>query len=772
MVAKKWFFMGMFTLLSLSVAVAAPPAVHPETGEPLIVTCFRGTPVIDGDLSDWNLAAMTPAVVDAARQVYTGQTLWSDASDCSGQFYLMWDNTNIYIAAIVKDDALSMNKTDGNIWNADCVEVFLGTTELGTSASDHTQHYQFGFNANDQIWNWCNMDSAGQSRPNFMVSVASRTPDGYICEVAIEHARLADLDFTAGNTLGFHPCIDDTEAADREGQITWTGREAHDQSLGFGYLILSAEPAVAKELAQNPGPADKAADVPITTALSWKPGEFAVGHDVYFGTAMEDVNNASRASAGSVLLSQGQADATYDPAGTLEYGQTYYWRIDEVNAAPDSTIFKGQVWSFTAEPFSYPVTPVAATASSAQPGMGPENTINGSGLNDSDQHSTELTHMWMSTSAQPHWVQYEFDRAYKLDKMMVWNSNQLIEAFLGFGAKTVTIEYSTDGATWTTLEGVSEFAKATSSPTYAANTTVDFGGVTARFVKLSISANWGGMTAQTGLSEVRFFSIPVQAFEPQPALAAAGVAIDTELAWRPGREAESHQVYLGTDENAMALVKTTAEQSASPGSLNFGTTYFWKVDEVGGAGPYAGEVWTFTTQEYATIDDMESYNDDDNRIYDSWVDGLTDSAKGGSQVGYDVSPFAERKTIHGGKQAMPLIYDNSAAPFISEAERTFDAPQNWAVGGADSLSLWVQNAPADLYVTVQDSAGKSATATKTSAGTPGQWTQWTIPFSDLAGVNLSRVKKLTIGVGNKATPVKGGAGTLFLDDLGYGKPAP
>ena len=99
-------------------------------------------------------------------------------------------------------------------------------------------------------------------------------------------------------------------------------------------------------------------------------------------------------------------------------------------------------------------------------------------------------------------------------------------------------------------------------------------------------------------------------------------------------------------------------------------------------------LWSFTTQEYATIDDIEGYNDDDKRIYDSWIDGLTDTAKGGSQVGYNVSPFAEKTIIHGGLQAMPLKYDNSASPFVSEAEQVFASPQNWTTNGADTVSLF------------------------------------------------------------------------------------
>ena len=38
-----------------------------------------------------------------------------------------------------------------------------------------------------------------------------------------------------------------------------------------------------------------------------------------------------------------------------------------------------------------------------------------------------------------------------------------------------------------------EFAKAPGAAGYAANTTVDLGGVEAKFVKLTINANWGGV---------------------------------------------------------------------------------------------------------------------------------------------------------------------------------------------------------------------------------------------------------------------------------------
>ncbi|MCU0913458.1 MAG: discoidin domain-containing protein [Planctomycetes bacterium] len=386
--------------------------------------------------------------------------------------------------------------------------------------------------------------------------------------------------------------------------------------------------------------------------------------------------------------------------------------------------------------------------------------MNGSGLNAADEHSTEGTQMWLSNGVKPAWIRYEFAQAYKLDTMRVWNANQIIEPMLGFGAKSVTVEYSLDGQTWKTLDGVPEFAQATGLPTYTANTTVDFHGVQAKFVKLTINANWGGVVPQTGLSEVRFFYVPVQAFAPQPADKATGVSVNTTLQWRPGREAESHQVYLGTDRNAMVLVATTAEHSYAPVSLGVATTYYWRIDEVGGGGPYTGEVWSFTTEPYVLVDDFESYNDLENkgtRIYETWTDGWTNGS--GSTVGYLDPPFAEQTIVHGGRQSMPLKYDNAAAPNYSETGRTFDPPQDWTQHGITTLVVYFRgqltNTPAPVYLKIN---GTKVPFGNNAATALPVWKQWEIPLA-ATGASLKSVKSLSIGVEGSGT------GTLFVDDI-------
>jgi len=103
--------------------------------------------------------------------------------------------------------------------------------------------------------------------------------------------------------------------------------------------------------AYSPKPANGQAEVPRDTALSWRQGIFAEKHNVYFGTSIKDVNQASVDDPRSVLVSPEQEGTTYEITDLLDYGRTYYWRVDEVNAPPGSYVYKGDVWSFTVANF-------------------------------------------------------------------------------------------------------------------------------------------------------------------------------------------------------------------------------------------------------------------------------------------------------------------------------------------------------------------------------------------------------------------------------------
>ena len=525
-------------------------------------------------------------------------------------------------------------------------------------------------------------------------------------------------------------------------------------------------------LATNPYPADEATDVPRDVVLSWTPGTYAPavnGHTVYISESFNDVNDG----IGGVT----QSAASYAPPQRLDFSKTYYWRVDEVNNVNPESPWTGSVWSFTIEPFTYPIQNIIATASSSEVNKGPENTVNGSGLDESGLLHGNVggNNMWLSGigGPQPTWIQYEFDRVYKLHEMWVWNSNQMIEPALGLGCKDVSIEYSLDGTDYTPLGTTAEFARAPGMPDYTHNTTIDFGGVTAKHVRLTANSNWGGILSQYGLSEVRFFYIPVRAREPYPDSGATGVDLDVTLGFRAGREAAQHDVYIGTDEQAVidgtAPVVSVAETSYGPLSLDLDVTHYWKVNEVNEAETppaWQGDVWDFTTREFRIVDDFESYNDLDttdpesNRIFNTWIDGYGIPTNG-SLVGYEAPPFAERSTVHGGEQSMPVFYANTGGAAYSEAERTFAVGQDWTTAGAQTLALYFHGTAGNtgqLYAKINGTkvpyGGQAGNIALTG------WQVWNIDLAS-SGAGLQSVTKLAIGIDGN-----GASGTLLFDDIG------
>jgi hypothetical protein len=558
--------------------------------------------------------------------------------------------------------------------------------------------------------------------------------------------------------------------------------------------------------ASNPRPDDKATDIARDVVLKWNPGKYAAKHNVYFGTSSADVNTATPTNHPNVEVSLNQDANSYDPAGLLTLGLTYYWRVDEVNAPPtSSTIFTGPIWNFTVETPAYRITgTITATASSYIPNMEPIKTIDGSGINTAnDQHGTTDTTMWLSdTTPQPTWIKYEFDKVYKLHEMWVWNSNQAIESSIGLGIKSVKVEYSINGANWTQLNSISEFAPAPGTAN-CVHQTLNLGGVSARYVRITALSNWKGIVQQYGLSEVRFFYIPVQAREPNPTNGQTNVALDTLLRWRAGREAAAHKLYFSTNRQAVLdgivapidVPATGSYASYGPMSLDLATTYYWKVNEVNNTTTTQGDVWSFSTVAYLTVDNFESYNNNSpNRIFQTWLDGVGYSADeffpvayngngSGAAVGHDIwtpgttyTNIMERTIIHSGAQSMPLYYNNTKTPFYSETERTLAASQNWTLAGARTLTLYFYGDPNNninepMWVRLTDQSGNSKKITygkyadeDVNALKATVWREWNIALTDF-GINTSQVKKIAIGFSETGGASPRSSGKVYIDDI-------
>jgi hypothetical protein len=267
---------------------------------------------------------------------------------------------------------------------------------------------------------------------------------------------------------------------------------------------------------------------------------------------------------------------------------------------------------------------------------------------------------------------------------------------------------------------------------------------------------------------------PKQSRDPQPQEKATDIPRDVVLSWTPAQSATAHDVYLGTslenvsdagrtDPRGVLISQGQTAETCAPASLEFGQTYYWRVDEVNDAGipsVYEGPVWSFTTQEYEVVDDFESYTDDEgNRIYEAWPDGYG-STTNGSQVGYAQAPFAEQALVHGGRQSMPLSYNNTGGFSLSEAERTFDAPQDWTRGGIATLAVYFRGDPnnttGSLYLKIN--GVKVAYDGDAAALKAATWTQWNVALASVS-TNLKKVTRLALGVDG------GGQGSLYVDDI-------
>jgi len=268
---------------------------------------------------------------------------------------------------------------------------------------------------------------------------------------------------------------------------------------------------------------------------------------------------------------------------------------------------------------------------------------------------------------------------------------------------------------------------------------------------------------------------PLKAFAPSPPDGAVDTAQSPILSWSAGQGASQHAVYLGDDAEAVANADTSTadifrgQQAATTyntGPLEWGKTYYWRVDE--SSAPEPGRVWSFTTANFINVEDFESYDDDiegGTAIFQTWIDGVENGT--GSYVGYEVSSngtFGETYIVHSGGQSMPLQYDNTVAPGISEADRTFTPAQDWTIEGVTTLVVHFRGEAdntGSLYVKINGTKvpynGDPADIAST------EWIAWEIDLASV-GVNLTSITTLTIGIEGGET------GILYVDDIRLTRP--
>ena len=526
---------------------------------------------------------------------------------------------------------------------------------------------------------------------------------------------------------------------------------------------------VPSKSAYFPDPADGAKFIDLNAALSWTPGFGAKLHTVYFGDNFDDVNNAADGIPKPLL--------GHNP-GLLEPGKTYYWRVDEFDTVDT---YKGAVWSFT----------------TAGPGGG----LRGDYFRGMDL----MNHTLRRIDPQINFNWGEPHPSIGENNFSVRWTGEVEAAF----TEKYTFYTNTDDGARLWVDGKQLVNDWNDHGTTENSGTIDLAAGQFYTIVMEYYENGGGAVAQLHWSSPHTpkqlipqaaLSPPIRAYNPNPVNGAIDVKHVRILKWNAGDHAVSHQVYFGTDKNAVSNADTGSpeykgpgalgEEKYDPGLLEWDTTYFWRIDEVNDSdpnSPWVGNLWSFTTANFPVIDDFEDYDARNDQIWWAWKDGLGYAAHDnepaypgngtGSAVGDEsTASYTEESIVHGGRQSMPLSYDNNKQGYsnYSETELTMSHPRDWTEKDPNVLSLWFHgdpsNAPERMYVAIANSTGVPVAVyhDDTEAAKKAIWTEWIIPLQTFAeqGIILTDVDRIAIGLGTRGNlTIPGGSGKIYIDDI-------
>ncbi|OHB82414.1 MAG: hypothetical protein A2Z38_01155 [Planctomycetes bacterium RBG_19FT_COMBO_48_8] len=471
---------------------------------------------------------------------------------------------------------------------------------------------------------------------------------------------------------------------------------------------------VPSKSAYNPVPADGAKFIAADTKLSWAGGFNTILHYVYFGDNLDDVD------AGTGGTAKGASGVKSFTPGALEPGKTYYWRIDEFDGAQTH---KGDVWAFTT------AGPGGGVRADYYKGMNFENLV----LTRAD---TQINFNWGDPGGP--------DPTVGDDNFSVRWTGEVEAAF----TETYTFYPKTDDGVRLYVDGQLLADNWVDRSATENRGTIDLIAGNTYSLVMEYYENGGGAVAELRWSSPRTpkqlipqaaLALPVKASSPTPRSGSVDVKQTTDLSWGAGDSATSHELYFGTDEEAVRNAtkaspefkgtKALGDESYDPGNLEWAATYYWRIDEINPANtdsPWVGNVWSFTTADFLIIDNFEGYNAVENQIWYSWHDGLGYGTPGvqpyfagngtGAAVGDETTAsFTEETIVHGGSQSMPLVYDNNKMGYskYSEAELALTDVRDWTEGDVANLTLWFRGRPGSVGSFVEGPAG---TFTMTGSG--------------------------------------------------------
>lgn len=266
---------------------------------------------------------------------------------------------------------------------------------------------------------------------------------------------------------------------------------------------------------------------------------------------------------------------------------------------------------------------------------------------------------------------------------------------------------------------------------------------------------------------------------PNPISGAEGVEPGIQLTWSCGTSASRRVVFLSDVASQIRAGDGSVGYSLPPGGANkfnpsgleFGKTYFWRVDELGPAeevAARAGEVWSFTVADHAVIDDFEAYSD---------LPSVRKIWRRGGSAGLAL----EREILDTCQQSLVFSYYCDDLNHSTLA-RYFDTAQDWTQGGPRTLQLLLHGdlpdpANSELSIGVTDGVNSSflSQPVVTDIEDRPPWRICRIALADFGEIDLTRIVGIIVEVRGLPSIAPGmyDAGTIHIAEIGlYGDVCP
>ncbi|MCK4856848.1 MAG: hypothetical protein KAT58_02665 [candidate division Zixibacteria bacterium] len=225
------------------------------------------------------------------------------------------------------------------------VHIRIDDTEAGTYIDVYAPpggFFRYASSEDGRWPDWTNIDSSNMIPEQYNTLVLEQFGTEFVLT----------LNETVIGTITNENLLDIRRVLIAADSAAGTSGSLHIDNVQIGEVIF--------QTAWDPDPADGAILEETSVTLTWKPGDFAISHDVYFSDNFADVSNgtsdAFRGNQTSASFVVGRPGFAY-PNGLIP-GTTYYWRIDEVTEAEPDNPRKGDVWSFSIRTFAPNTHPI------------------------------------------------------------------------------------------------------------------------------------------------------------------------------------------------------------------------------------------------------------------------------------------------------------------------------------------------------------------------------------------------------------------------------